>query len=405
MMINPTTTPRYVEAFTCGGPACPDTCCSGWSVPIDRQTYQAWQTIRVHVEGSLLVERTREARANEKLSDGDCAVIEQTPAGACAWLNDEKLCAVQAKLGEDCLPLTCHSYPRQRVRAGGRVSMYLSLGCPRAAELALSGPAAMDMIPLSREVSGRPPPARERKSAGLAAVAERADPALDAIDATAEILADAARSLICTPSLTVWQAWSLYWRMVSEIVVPASDPADKALEIEKIIALQQIAKRGSQLLEAARDAETFVSQLHPPAEMLQTARVVARRLQLKSHASPASGALTQILSAFEHEGGNDAPSADAACRAYLQACRQWFEPFDAAHPHLLKNTLLNRLGMRNFPVSGMSGIINELAAESMHLEMLRVFLVGRAHTKQDAFGIDDYVEVVQAYTRYVAPAH
>lgn len=401
-MTNPMTMPRYAASFSCIGPACPDTCCSGWSVPIDRDTYQAWQTIDVRITGSLLKERTREARATETMAASDCAVVTATPAGDCTWLTDEKLCAVQATLGEAAIPLACHSYPRRRVQAGDRVSMYLDLGCPQAAHLALSDPAAMDMVAAPQQGAQRPPPISERKSAGRATPAEREDPALDAIDATAELLADALRSLICSPSLTVRQALALYWHTIDGSVARASDPAEKASVIEDIIAMQHIAKQGSPLVEAAQAAETIVSKLYPLPDLLKTANIVAGRVRLKKHKSPAPGALTQIFHAFELDGDSDAPASDASCRIYQQASQQWFEPFDAAHPHVLKNFLLNRLGSRNFPASGASGIVLELAKASLHLELVRVFLVGRAHARQEAFGIGDCVDVVQAYTRYVA---
>jgi lysine-N-methylase len=401
-MTQPMTMPRYAQSFACIGPACPDTCCSGWSVPIDRDTYQAWQTIDVRIAGSRLMERTREPRADERMAAGDCAVVTDTAAGDCAWLTDEKLCAVQAALGEAAIPLTCHSYPRRRVRAGDRVSMYLDLGCPQAAQLALSDPAAMDMVAAPRQEPQRPPPMSQRKSAGLATPAEREDPTLDAIDATAEILADAARSLIGSPLLTVRQALALYWRTIVGLVPMASDPAGKTSVIDDIIAMQQIAKQASRLVEAAQAAETFVSQLHPLPRLLKTAGIVASRVRLKNHKSPAPGALTQILSAFELDGDSGAPASDSSCRIYQQASRQWFEPFDAAHPHVLKNFLLNRLGSRNFPNSGAGGIGLELAQVALHLELVRVFLVGRAHTRREAFGIGDCVDVVQAYARYVA---
>jgi lysine-N-methylase len=401
MTMNPMTVPRYVQSFACIGPACSDTCCSGWSVPLDRETYQSWQTIQVHAAGTSLTARTRAAHADEKIGTGDCAVLEQTPEGACTWLTDEKLCAVQARCGEDALPLVCHTYPRQRARAQDRVSMYLNLGCPEAARLALSDPAAMDMVTAADPVSIRPPPMRERRSAGLAGSAECADASLDAVEAAAELLADAARSMICTPLLTPWQALALYWHAISSIVT--NDPAEKAQEIEKITAVQRLAREESELLEAARAAEKFVSDLlYSIPDLLQTARMWARALLRKARPTQKHSALTQILSTFDLSADGDAPPSDASCETYLQALGQWFEPFDAAHPHLLKNFLLNRLGILNFPVSGRSGILNELAKEALHMQMLRVFLVGRAHVKQEAFGVDDYIEVVQAYTRYVA---
>jgi lysine-N-methylase len=401
-MTHPMTMPRYAQSFSCIGPACPDTCCSGWSVPIDRKTYQAWQTIDVRIAGSLLTERTREPRANERMGASDAAIITATAAGDCAWLTDEKLCAVQATLGEAAIPLTCHSYPRRRVRAGDRLSMYLDLGCPQAAQLALSDPAAMDMVAAPPQGPQRPPPMTERKSAGLATLAEREDPALDAIDATAELLADALRSLIGSPSLTVRQALALYWRTIADIAPRASDPAEKTSVIETIIAMQLIAKQGSSLVEAAQAAETFVSQLHPLPELLKTAGMVAGRVRIKNHKSPAPGALTQVLVAFGLDGDSDAPASEASCRAYQQASQQWLEPFEAAHPYVLKNFMLNRLAGRNFPGSGAGGIALELAKEALHLDLVRVFLAGRAHARQEAFGIGDCVDVIQAYSRYVA---
>jgi lysine-N-methylase len=402
-MTYPMTMPRYVQSFACIGSACPDTCCSGWSVPIDRDTHRAWQTIDVRIAGSLLTERTREAGANETLAAGDCAAImTTTAAGDCSWLTDEKLCGVQATLGEDAIPLACHSYPRRRARAGDRLSLYLDLGCPQAAHLALSDPAAMDMVAAPQLAPQRLPPMSERKSAGLATRAEREDPALDAIDATAELLADAARSLICSPSLTVWQALALYWRTIDAVAARATDPAEKASVIESIIAMQEIAKQGSSLVEAAQAAEAVVAPLYPLPDLLKTASGVAGRFRLRNHKSPAPGALTQILPAFELDADSDMPASDASCRIYRQASRQWFEPFEVAHPHVLKNFLLNRLGSRNFPRFGASGIGVELAKAALHLELVRVFLVGRAHARQEAFGIGDCVDVIQAYSRYVA---
>jgi lysine-N-methylase len=401
-MTNPMAMPRYAQSFSCIGAACPDTCCSGWSVPIDRDTYRDWQTIDVRIAGSPLMERTREARANETLAAGDAAMLTSTEAGDCAWLTDEKLCAVQATLGEDATPLVCQSYPRQRVRSGDRISVYLSLGCPQAAHLALSDPAAMDMVAAPQPAFQRLLSGSERKSAGLATPAEREDPALDAINATAELLADAARGLIGSPSLTVWQALALYSLTIADIVLSASDPAEKASVIESIIAMRQIEKQGGRLLEEARAAETVLSQLYPLPSMLEAARIAANRFRFKKHKSPAPGTLMQTLVAFELDGDSDAPVSEAACRIYQQASQRWFEPFDAAHPHVLKNFLLNQLGGRNFPMSGASGICTELAKVALHLQLVRVFLVGRAHAKQEAFGIGDCVEVVQAYTRYVA---
>ena len=34
--------PKYMKRFKCIGPKCEDTCCVGWSIPIDRETYMKY---------------------------------------------------------------------------------------------------------------------------------------------------------------------------------------------------------------------------------------------------------------------------------------------------------------------------------------------------------------------------
>jgi lysine-N-methylase len=37
--------PQYAKAFRCIGSECEDTCCHGFDVPIDKATYEKYQTL------------------------------------------------------------------------------------------------------------------------------------------------------------------------------------------------------------------------------------------------------------------------------------------------------------------------------------------------------------------------
>ena len=161
---------------------------------------------------------------------------------------------------------------------------------------------------------------------------------------------------------------------------------------------------------ATRAEETFVCKVLPMPARLENAFSyacdIARKVEAKFD-KPERKTLTQAL-ALSHAltpyglGDNpDSAAIEAASRLYQHGLREWFEPFDSAHPHLLKNHLLNRLAMRNFPGSGTQRFGEELAHEAMDLDVLRVFLVGQALAKRSEFGIDDYVVLVQAFTRHV----
>ena len=49
----------YADTFRCIGPACEDTCCQGWSVPVDRAAWDKYQNLpesplRVLINASVL---------------------------------------------------------------------------------------------------------------------------------------------------------------------------------------------------------------------------------------------------------------------------------------------------------------------------------------------------------------
>ncbi|MFP3632204.1 flagellin lysine-N-methylase, partial [Burkholderia sp. SIMBA_045] len=62
---------------------------------------------------------------------------------SCPFLNEEKLCSIQLKLGEDFLSHTCKTYPRVTQTVDDVVELSATLSCPEAARLALLNPNKM----------------------------------------------------------------------------------------------------------------------------------------------------------------------------------------------------------------------------------------------------------------------
>jgi lysine-N-methylase len=355
--------------------------------------------------GPPLAAHTRAVRPDEQHGAGHPALIARTPAGTCPLLSPDLLCSVHAEHGEDALPRVCHTYPRGLVRTGHEVSMFLSLGCPEAARLALADPEAMDMVPAQTQPSGRLPVLRQHRGLGLATSEELADPEVDGVEAAATVFMDAARRLLRDPRLTVWQAWALYWQKAIE-TLHAFKTEPRPAFTSKLGELSALSDLGENLVQMTQIAQSaFVAKLLPPASRLKNAMSYAcdvvsqvnrrfdtpvRQTVRQALALPNALALLGIM--------------EAAREVYEAANRKWFEPFDNAHPHLLKNHLLNRLALRNFPANGVDHFAQELAHEAMDLDVLRVFLVGQALVKQERFGIDDYVLLVQTFTRYIVPA-
>lgn len=136
--------PLYVQRFSCVGPECVDSCCAGWTVTIDKKTFNAYRK----TSNPALADRleTHLKRVRSQASDGNYAHMELVPStGECPMVED-KLCSVQKELGEDKLSNTCFTYPRANHEAGGVYHQSLTLSCPEAARLALLADDAFDFV-------------------------------------------------------------------------------------------------------------------------------------------------------------------------------------------------------------------------------------------------------------------
>ncbi|MFM9993367.1 MAG: flagellin lysine-N-methylase [Burkholderiaceae bacterium] len=127
--------PLYAQKFSCVGSSCKDSCCTGWTVTIDKKTFNSYRQSK----NPNLIDRLEKQvkRQRSQASDKNYARIVLSPStGECPMMED-KLCSVQSELGEDKLSHTCFSYPRSTYESGDFYQQALTLSCPEAARLAL----------------------------------------------------------------------------------------------------------------------------------------------------------------------------------------------------------------------------------------------------------------------------
>ncbi len=119
--------PEYYPLFACTGGACPDTCCASWQIGADSRSVKRYQ----RVEGEF----GKRLRAGIDEITGEFRM----KGGRCPFLNKENLCDMYLHLGKDSLCRTCRSFPRHIEDYGYVRELSLSLACPEAARLILSG--------------------------------------------------------------------------------------------------------------------------------------------------------------------------------------------------------------------------------------------------------------------------
>lgn len=134
--------PQYMHAFVCTGSACEDTCCQGWTIHVDKAAYKKYVNVtdpELRQTLKKTVKRNRPAPSTLAY-----ATIQLDETGQCPLLNQDKLCSIQAQLGEEYLSHTCAIYPRSYNEINGVIEVGASLSCPEAARLALLNPDGIE---------------------------------------------------------------------------------------------------------------------------------------------------------------------------------------------------------------------------------------------------------------------
>jgi lysine-N-methylase len=120
--------PEYYDAFSCIASRCKDSCCAGWEIDIDEESYEYYRTR----EGSF-GDRLRESMYQDE-EDGGYRFKLKGPK-RCAMLNDNNLCDLYTALGEEALCEVCTEYPRFCLYYKDVEQKGLSLSCEEAGRI------------------------------------------------------------------------------------------------------------------------------------------------------------------------------------------------------------------------------------------------------------------------------
>ena len=129
--------PSYYSQFHCIGGSCPDSCCIGWEVDIDEETYNYYKSLKGPFGDRL--------RAHIK-EDGTDRYFPLCEGGRCPFLNQENLCDIITQLGEESLAQVCMEYPRYFLEEGDYEQIDLSLSCMELGRIFFEDPDPIEYI-------------------------------------------------------------------------------------------------------------------------------------------------------------------------------------------------------------------------------------------------------------------
>ena len=120
--------PDYYKIFKCIANLCPDSCCQGWDIVVDKKSESFYNS----VSGSF-GDKLREVTVTDE--DGDRIFARE--GKNCPFWNKDELCDIYINLGEEHLCETCGKFPRITMDYTSFTEYTLSLACPEAARLIL----------------------------------------------------------------------------------------------------------------------------------------------------------------------------------------------------------------------------------------------------------------------------
>lgn len=136
--------PDYSEGFQCIAGSCRHSCCIGWEIDIDEDTYEMYKTVK-----GPLGEKMKRCICTPDEAEEPVAHFIMAEDERCPFLNSDNLCELILGLGEDALSEICTEHPRFYKDYSDHMEMGYGLCCEEAARLLLSHEKPIRLIGLS----------------------------------------------------------------------------------------------------------------------------------------------------------------------------------------------------------------------------------------------------------------
>jgi lysine-N-methylase len=284
---------------------------------------------------------------------------------------------------------TCRHYPRLFTRNQQTIGTYASLSCPEAARLALLDPQALDAATMELDFPNASRiPFRVQRNAPLPG---QSDP----VQLQADLIREGLNAIIRFTGHSASQALlvcGIVVRRIAEQVRSAPDPEAAALAVPQTLARFM---DEATLLQARRLSEELKTPQDSRIALLQ------KLTALYVGTFPARPSFrAQLDDAMQGLGEDQSDLAGMQAR-YAAAEQEWFAPFDAANPHILKNYLLNDLAKGLFPVGTVADIESELMHLSVRFALIKMYLVGQSGKYREAFGEANCVRTIYTFVRNI----
>lgn len=374
--------PQYVQAFSCIGPACEETCCYDWFIPIDKVTYELYR--KCPDQQLRLQMRKNVSRIRNNSTDNFYAKIRLQSDHYCPFFDQDRLCSIQRKLGEKYLSNTCDSYPRIINTINGVREVSLSLSCPEVARMVLLDPKPMEFDLLEEEVSTLKPHGN---------VWDTTKP--ESKNWENQYFWELRRfaiTLLQNRSYSLWKRIAILGMFCLQVsnLKNTGNSGDVSTVIETF---QQRINRGSYdeyLDEVPNNLEILIElirNLVNPAQLQEFKHEGFRRCfpEYWPDAENAAGNLQQ----------------ETVIPKYIDAYKKYYGALMQDKDYILENYVVHYMFRTHFPLNTDKNIFEQFNMLVLNYAMLKVLLIGMSGCYRDDCTVEHVIKTIQSFSRVI----
>lgn len=373
--------PGYMKNFKCIGSECEDTCCSEWKVTIDKETYKKYRNCR-HPE--LKKELESNVKRNRKdPTDANYSYIKMTNEFSCPFLMGNKLCKIQAQLGEEYLSHTCTTYPRSLSHVNGIAEMSASLSCPEVARLGLLNTEIMQFERIEEDVS----------------FMGKWGTKVNTHDKAYENKAEKYFEELRTFTINVLQCrdYKLWERLVMlGIFYQTTQEYINQKTIDEIPELIVEYIEGIEKGIFDQTLSEVPSNAFVQVELLKN--IINKRFETGLNSKRYADCFKEFVKGIKP---NDDMQNEELIKNYLEAYDKYYLPFMDKNEYILENYLVNYVFRNLFPFSMGTDLFSNYVIMIVHYALVKMHLIGIAGYYKDDFNCDHIIRLIQAFAKAI----